>query len=181
MRHGHDRTGRQRFLCTRLYAVPPHVHGGLGAPPSNGGRTPAKPSRFPDRVGLGFGLGFGLLSGLVYGGDACLSHAALRLLLWWSGALPLDCVRFVDYAAERILLRKVGGGYLFVHRLLWEHFATLPAAEEVVSSGRTQHKPSGVLTLVGQLRHGACRDRLAGGRPPAGGGRCPRRANPRRP
>jgi hypothetical protein len=26
---------------------------------------------------------------------------------------------------ERIFLRKVGGGYIFVHRLLMEHFASL--------------------------------------------------------
>ncbi len=33
--------------------------------------------------------------------------------------------RFIDYAAECILLRKVGGGYIFVHRLLLEYFASL--------------------------------------------------------
>jgi hypothetical protein len=32
---------------------------------------------------------------------------------------------FLDYAAERILLRKAGGGYIFVHRLLLEYFASL--------------------------------------------------------
>ena len=31
--------------------------------------------------------------------------------------------RFLDYAAERIFLQKVGGGYIFVHRTLLEHFA----------------------------------------------------------
>lgn len=31
----------------------------------------------------------------------------------------------LDYATERILLRKVGGGYIFVHRLLMEYFASL--------------------------------------------------------
>ncbi len=31
--------------------------------------------------------------------------------------------RFLDYCHERILLRKVGGGYIFVHRLLQEYFA----------------------------------------------------------
>jgi hypothetical protein len=34
-------------------------------------------------------------------------------------------VRFLDHAAERILLRKVGGGYIFVHRMLLEYFANL--------------------------------------------------------
>jgi hypothetical protein len=31
--------------------------------------------------------------------------------------------RFLDYAAERVFLRKVGGGYIFVHRLLLDYFA----------------------------------------------------------
>jgi hypothetical protein len=37
--------------------------------------------------------------------------------------MPWGLVRFLDYAAERVLLRKVGGGYIFVHRLLLEYFA----------------------------------------------------------
>ncbi|MDJ0904037.1 MAG: hypothetical protein QNJ55_35140 [Xenococcus sp. MO_188.B8] len=31
--------------------------------------------------------------------------------------------RFLDYASDRIFLQKVGGGYIFIHRLLLEHFA----------------------------------------------------------
>jgi hypothetical protein len=73
--------------------------------------------------GLLGGLGGGLLGGLAFGGYACLSHIALRLVLWRQGAMPLNYVRFLDYCAERIFLRKVGGGYIFVHRLLLEHFA----------------------------------------------------------
>jgi hypothetical protein len=33
----------------------------------------------------------------------------------------------LDYAAERIFLRKVGGGYIFIHRMLMEYFAALEA------------------------------------------------------
>jgi eukaryotic-like serine/threonine-protein kinase len=71
------------------------------------------------------GLLYALIGGLAYGGYACLSHAALRLILWRAGSLPLDAVRFLDHAAELAFLRKAGGGYLFVHRLLQEHFAAL--------------------------------------------------------
>ena len=84
-------------------------------------------------VGLAAALVFGLAVGLAFGGYACLSHAALRLVLWRSGALPLDCVRFLDSAAERIFLRKAGGGYLFVHRLLQEHFASLEDVERTAT------------------------------------------------
>jgi hypothetical protein len=72
-----------------------------------------------------FGLIFGLIGALAYGGFACLSHLALRVVLWQSGALPWNCAWFLDYAATRILVRKVGGGYMFVHRLLQEYFASL--------------------------------------------------------
>ena len=34
-------------------------------------------------------------------------------------------VPFLDYADERIFLRKVGGGYVFVHRMLMEYFASV--------------------------------------------------------
>jgi hypothetical protein len=34
-------------------------------------------------------------------------------------------VDFLDYATECILLRKVGGGYIFIHRLLQDYFAAL--------------------------------------------------------
>jgi hypothetical protein len=59
------------------------------------------------------------------GGYAVLQHYILRLLLWRSGQLPWNLVRFLDFAAERVFLRKVGGGYIFVHRYLMEHFADL--------------------------------------------------------
>jgi hypothetical protein len=39
--------------------------------------------------------------------------------------MPLNYPRFLDYAYDRILLRKVGGGYIFVHRLLQDYFASL--------------------------------------------------------
>ncbi len=76
-------------------------------------------------VGLIIGLSAGLLAGLLNGGLACLRHYVLRFLLWRAGSVPWNYPRFLDYAAERILLRKVGGGYIFVHRLLLEYFASL--------------------------------------------------------
>jgi len=68
----------------------------------------------------------GLVIGLPNGGVACIQHIALRLLLWRSGLMAWNYPGFLDYAAERILLRKVGGGYIFVHRLLLDYFASLP-------------------------------------------------------
>ncbi len=83
--------------------------------------------------GLFFGLIFGLVSGQVfglnngmeYGGHACIQHLILRLILCGNGYIPWNYTRFLDYAAGRIFLQKVGGGYIFIHRMLLEHFASL--------------------------------------------------------
>lgn len=74
------------------------------------------------------GLVNGLYSGLRYGGIAFIQHITLRLLLWYDGVIPLNYPLFLDYAVERILLQKVGGGYIFIHRLLLEYFASLDAS-----------------------------------------------------
>lgn len=62
---------------------------------------------------------------LLYGGTTVLQHYTLRLLFYHNRSLPLSLISFLDYCTERIFLRKVGGGYIFVHRMLMEHFASL--------------------------------------------------------
>jgi ABC-type uncharacterized transport system ATPase subunit len=81
---------------------------------------------FQDRsiIGSSFGLIVGLIVGLI-GGKACIQHFILRLILYTNGYIPWNYARFLDYAAERIFLQKVGGGYIFIHRLLLEHFAQM--------------------------------------------------------
>ncbi len=76
--------------------------------------------------GLANGIIFGYASALLSTQGAwfvCFKHLILRLLLWRSGCIPWNYARFLDYASERIFLQKVGGGYIFVHRMLMEHFA----------------------------------------------------------
>ena len=58
-------------------------------------------------------------------GNFYLSRRILRLILWRNGTIPFNYVRFLDFAVEHILLRKVGGGYIFIHRMLLEYFADL--------------------------------------------------------
>lgn len=77
-------------------------------------------------VGLVFGLPFVLGTASFKGGGFFLQHWCMRLLLWRYGNAPFQYLRFLDYAAERILLRKVGGGYIFIHRMLLDYFASLP-------------------------------------------------------
>src|SRR5207248_3403664 len=69
----------------------------------------------------------GLVVGLTNGGIACLQHFTLRFLLWRSKCLPWNYPHFLYYAAEHLLLCKVGGGYIFLHRLLLDYFADLEA------------------------------------------------------
>ncbi len=76
--------------------------------------------------GLLAALTFALLASLWHGGLDALSHYVLRYMLSREGALPWNLAGFLDYAALELgFLQKVGGGYMFVHRYLLEHFATM--------------------------------------------------------
>jgi predicted lipid-binding transport protein (Tim44 family) len=75
--------------------------------------------------GVKGGLMFGLIGGLSFGGLFCLRHFILRLVLWMNRLAPLNYVHFLDYAAARLFLRKVGGGYIFSHRMLMDYFTSL--------------------------------------------------------
>ncbi|WP_353572240.1 hypothetical protein [Candidatus Albibeggiatoa sp. nov. BB20] len=60
---------------------------------------------------------------LYYGGGSIIQHYSLRLTLCLFKTFPLNAIPFLDHCTKLILLRRVGGGYLFIHRLLLEHFA----------------------------------------------------------
>jgi hypothetical protein len=59
------------------------------------------------------------------GGKICIQHFTLRLILYMGGYIPWNYARFLDYATECNFLQKVGGGYIFIHHLLLEHFAQM--------------------------------------------------------
>ncbi|MBV7334629.1 hypothetical protein KFU94_41610 [Chloroflexi bacterium TSY] len=77
-----------------------------------------------------------LLGSLLGGGDNLTKHVILRLALWRKGFTPWNYSRFLDYCHDRILLQKVGGGYIFIHRMLMDHFANMTDEdiERIVSS-----------------------------------------------
>lgn len=60
-----------------------------------------------------------------YGGLAWCKHWALRWVLARNGDLPLRLVPWLDEMVARGLMRRVGGGYIFIHRSLLEYFASL--------------------------------------------------------
>ena len=69
------------------------------------------------------GLFGGLMSASVYGGSACFRHLVLRLMLKHQSNAPWNYAQFLDYATELFFVQKVGGGYIFMHRMLLEYFA----------------------------------------------------------
>ncbi len=83
---------------------------------------------------LYLGLALGLIVALRYGGLAVIQHYLLRSILNSRGDWPWDCIPFLDYAAEELrLLQKVGGGYMFIHRHLLDHFAAMEDGEKTGS------------------------------------------------
>ncbi|HEU5377132.1 MAG TPA: hypothetical protein VFV38_17005 [Ktedonobacteraceae bacterium] len=76
-------------------------------------------------LGLIIGLLAGAVLGWRQGGADYLAHYRLRYHLWKSGATPWRYVHFLEEAAERVLLHRVGSGYRYVHPLFQEYFASL--------------------------------------------------------
>ena len=64
-----------------------------------------------------------------YGGYPVLQHLILRLLLQRNDLIPVNLAKFLDFTSSLILTRKVGGGYIFVHRYLLEYFAELKTVD----------------------------------------------------
>jgi hypothetical protein len=71
-----------------------------------------------------------LFFGLLFGGVSCIKHFILRLTLHRKRYSPWNYTHFLDYATDRLFLQKVGGGYIFVHRMLLEHFAEMSPEQE---------------------------------------------------
>jgi DNA polymerase III delta prime subunit len=71
----------------------------------------------------------GIFIALEKGGYFLLNHYAARAALLCERVIPWSLVPFLDAATGRVFLRKVGGGYIFVHRTLLEYFAALPRGQ----------------------------------------------------
>jgi hypothetical protein len=67
---------------------------------------------------------------LGFGGVDVINHCVLRLIVCRNGYVPKGLHRFLDHCTKLVFLRKVGGGYIFIHRLLLEHFAAMWEKEE---------------------------------------------------
>ena len=76
-------------------------------------------------LGISSGIPSGLIFGMFSGGAAYIQHFIIRFILYRNGYLPWKLTPFLDYATNCIFLGKVGGSYIFIHRLLMEYFASL--------------------------------------------------------
>lgn len=82
-------------------------------------------SRLTDALAVGVILGvpIAISAALTAGGATALQHYLLRGLLASSGTLPWKLQHFLDYATDRVFLSRIGGSYIFYHRLLMEYLA----------------------------------------------------------
>ncbi len=74
---------------------------------------------------LVLGLFPGLLIGITTSGIPVIQHFILRTILWFSGYIPWNYAKFLNYCTNRLLLQRVGGGYRFIHKMLQDHFAQM--------------------------------------------------------
>ncbi|MCP4419868.1 MAG: NACHT domain-containing protein [Chloroflexi bacterium] len=118
---GFVRSARNGRLIGLLTGVGTAVCLGVGFLISNWLKMPLNWTSFLP-FALGITLYLALSAGLAYGGLAALQQRHLSRILAQQQLAPSNFIEFLDYAAERSLLRKVGGGYMFVHLLLLDYF-----------------------------------------------------------
>jgi DNA polymerase III delta prime subunit len=80
------------------------------------------------------GVIIGFLIGFRLGGFTLIKHYCLRAFLFADGKIPLNFSHFLNNCNKLIFLQRVGGGYIFIHRLLLEHFASLYESKKAVDN-----------------------------------------------
>ena len=85
-------------------------------------------------------------AGLYYGGLAFLQHFVLRAVLIIFQRTPVRYVKFLNEAAGQNVLRRVGGGYIFAHRSLMQHFADLSDKDDLAR--RASHHEESELSIT---------------------------------
>jgi hypothetical protein len=91
-------------------------------------------NRYTVGKGWRFAAGAGAITSFFcffwFGGFELLKHTVLRIVLAATAQLPWRLTSFLDDATRLKLLQRVGGGYMFLHRMLGEHFAKETDAAE---------------------------------------------------
>lgn len=84
--------------------------------------------------GTAGGLAGSIFGGLVYGGNTVIRHYVVRFLAITRGVTPTRYVRFLDAAADGLLLLRTGAGYRFPHYQLQERFSLNTRSRPVAAS-----------------------------------------------
>ena len=71
-----------------------------------------------------------MVLGLVKGGCFCIQNLTMRYLLARRKHIPWRYATFLYFAVERVLMIRQGGSFRFIHRMLQEHLAKHPPAEQ---------------------------------------------------
>jgi serine/threonine protein kinase len=90
----------------------------------------------------------GFLVALSFGWLPTWKHAILRLLLRLTHVLPLRLSRLLDDATASVLLRRIGGGYIFIHRTLLEYFASLDSTQSSEDAAHSSSHPEPLVRLL---------------------------------
>jgi serine/threonine protein kinase len=70
-------------------------------------------------------LPFAVTAFFVYGGGVTLKHFVLRRELMHQQILPANFIDLLQEGVQLGIIRRVGGGFIFIHRYLLEYFAGL--------------------------------------------------------
>lgn len=70
-------------------------------------------------------LPFAITTYLIYGGAVAIQHYLLRRLLVKEQIIPKQFINLLQEGVNLGIMRRVGGGFIFVHRYLLEYFANL--------------------------------------------------------
>src|SRR5579884_3672127 len=112
-------------------------------------------------IGLIIGLYVGLIFALFKGLGAFVQHYLLRFFLWSTNCLPWNLVHFLDEAARRHLLSKVGGNYIFWHASLFQYFVTFNELASTTPKKASIFHGKPRLSLMGQLFTGPLPDTVS--------------------
>lgn len=65
------------------------------------------------------------ITAAIYWNSSSLKHYILRIIISSEARIPLKLIDFLDFAVQRIFLRKVGASYIFIHQSLQNYFSKL--------------------------------------------------------
>ena len=77
----------------------------------------------PVQAAVAMGISLFVSGFMITGGMNAVKHLVLRGLLWGSAEIPHNYAAFLDDICTYGILQRVGGGYVFRHRLILDYFA----------------------------------------------------------